>query len=65
VARIQRVDLERHLQTFDCRRVSESGGWVVWENTTTKERAFFTRTRELNRTIALSVCKDLGIPPLA
>ena len=57
-------DLERHLRQNGCEKLREGGKHTIWFNVAAQVRTTVPRHRELPRTTAREICKQLGIPPL-
>jgi predicted RNA binding protein YcfA (HicA-like mRNA interferase family) len=57
-------DLERHLRQHGCGLLREGGRHSIWLCEGTGQRTSVPRHRELPRTTAREICKQLGIPPI-
>lgn len=58
------VELERHLVDHGCVLVREGGRHTVWRNPESGARSTVPRHREVPRTTARLICRQLGVPPL-
>ena len=57
-----RRELERHLRAHGCALLREGARHSMWQNTATGALATIPRHREIRRTVARSICDQLGIP---
>lgn len=55
-------ELERHLRRCGCVLVREGGSHSVWHNPVSGARSTVPRHREIPRTTARAVCKQLDVP---
>jgi mRNA interferase HicA len=55
-------DLERHLRACGCELLREGAKHPVWHNAETKKRTTVPRHREIPRTTARAICRQLGVP---
>ncbi|HEU0132493.1 MAG TPA: type II toxin-antitoxin system HicA family toxin [Mycobacteriales bacterium] len=55
-------DLEVHLRDQGCALVREGGRHSIWLNPVTKARTSVPRHREIPRTTARAICRQLGVP---
>ena len=60
---MRRRDLIRHLEDNGCELLREGGNHTMYVNRRTRRASAVPRHRELNRFIAIKICKDLEIPP--
>jgi mRNA interferase HicA len=56
------TDLLRHLQANDCRLLREGGNHSIYINDRSGKRASVPRHRELKKTTALKICRQLEVP---
>lgn len=56
--------LEKHLVDHDCAVVREGSRHTVWHNEKSGARSTVPRHREMPRTTARAICKQLGVPPV-
>ena len=56
--------LEKHLRDHGCALVREGGSHTVWHNPGTGARSTVPRHREIPRSTARAICKQLGVPVL-
>lgn len=54
--------LEKHLLQHECAVVREGGSHTVWLNRETGARSTVPRHREIPRTTARAIGKQLGVP---
>jgi len=54
--------LERHLREHGCEVVREGGSHTVWRSLVTGGRSTVPRHREIPRSTARAICKQLGVP---
>ncbi len=58
---MKRVRLVRHLQQHGCKLVREGKKHSIFMNTTGRQTAPVPRHRDIDSTLALAICKELGI----
>jgi mRNA interferase HicA len=56
--------LTKHLSDHDCEVVREGGSHTVWQHRSSGRRSTVPRHRDLPRTTARAICKQLGVPPV-
>jgi hypothetical protein len=61
---IKRTDMLRHLLRYGCRRVRQGARHEIRTDATGDLRAPVPRHRELPRTTARAICRQLGVPPV-
>ena len=60
---MKRVDLLRHLSQHECELLREGGRHSLYVNRATGKASAVPRHREINEILALTICKDLEVPP--
>jgi mRNA interferase HicA len=56
--------LTKHVSAHHCEVVREGGSHTVWQHRDSRRRSTVPRHRDLPRTTARAICKQLGVPPL-
>lgn len=62
---IKRVELERHLRAHGASLVRQGGKHSIWIAPNAQRPVTVPRHRDIPRTTALAICKQLGVPPVA
>jgi mRNA interferase HicA len=61
---IKRIALERHLRQHGCAKVREGGRHSVWHGPKGTSSTV-PRHRQIPRTTAQNICKQLGVPKIS
>lgn len=59
---MNRVELIRHLRKKGCEQIREGANHSWWINPQFNKRSAIPRHREISKTLANKICKDLGVP---
>lgn len=56
--------LTKHLVEHGCNVVREGGSHTIWQHRESGRRSTVPRHRDIPRTTARAICRQLGVPPL-
>ncbi|MBI3523363.1 MAG: type II toxin-antitoxin system HicA family toxin [Betaproteobacteria bacterium] len=59
---MKRRDLLSHLIAYGCALLREGGSHSWWRHSSTNRRSAVPRHNEINKHLAVKICRDLGIP---